>query len=75
MDCQAKYGDGSSIYRDKRLKHLVRPHASPINDDLEILLRLDLQAMMKLSEKAASHKFFARVVINALIRYESPDTL
>jgi hypothetical protein len=45
-DCKAEHGHGSPIDRDKRLKHLVRPNGSPINDDLQVLLGLDLQAMM-----------------------------
>ena len=75
MDGQAEHGHGSPLYGDKRLKHLVGPNTCPIYDDLQVLLGLDLQAMVKLSQKSAGDKLFAFVEVNALIRDKAPDTL
>ncbi len=75
MDCQAEHRHGSPLYRDKRLKHMVRPNTCPINDDLQVLFGLDLQAMMQLSENTTSHNLFVGVEVNTLIRNKAPDTL
>jgi hypothetical protein len=75
MGCQAEHGHGSSLYRDERFKHLVRPNTCPIYDDLQVLLGLDLQPVMKLPQKTTSHNLFAGIEVNAVIRDKAPDTL
>ena len=75
MGREAEHRYGTAIYRDQSLQHLITPHAPPINDDLQILLRLDLQAMMKMSNQSPRHNFFAGIDLDALIRNKSQDRL
>jgi site-specific DNA recombinase len=65
----------STGYRHQCRQHLIRPHTGPVNDNLQRLPGLELQAMMELTQQPTSNDLFALQGLEAGVRDVALDPL